>query len=141
MSRVYWDTMLFVYWMEQRPAYAGRMNQIVKKLGERQDVLCTSVFTIGEVLTGLAKRQDHATFKNALDYFDSNEVEVIPFGRSAALKYSKIRSVLPVTAADAIHLACASEAKVDVLITNDNKMIGRTVPGIQFIVGLDTNLY
>src|SRR5262249_189196 len=121
--------------------YAGRVNQIVERIQDRQDVLCTSVFTIGEVLTGLEKRGDAKSAAMALEFFDSGEFEVIPFRRSVALAYAKVRATLPVTAADAIHLASAADAKSDVLITNDAKLIGRSLPGIQFIVGLDTNLY
>jgi predicted nucleic acid-binding protein len=56
VSRIYWDTMLFVYWIEDHPEHAARMNQIRKRIQARRDTLCTSVFTLGEVLTGFYKR-------------------------------------------------------------------------------------
>jgi hypothetical protein len=52
--------MLFVYWLEDHPKYAARMNQIHARMAVRGDSLCTSAFTVGEVLTGFHKR-------NALD--------------------------------------------------------------------------
>src|ERR1035437_3975607 len=56
VSRIYWDTMLFVYWLEDHPEHAARMNQIHKRMEARRDTLCTSALTLGEVLTGLYKR-------------------------------------------------------------------------------------
>ena len=44
--------MLFVYWLEDHPAYADRVQQIIEAITRRRDTLCTSVFTLGEVLTG-----------------------------------------------------------------------------------------
>ncbi len=35
MSRIYWDTMLFVYWMEGHPQYGRRVQEIHRKMEER----------------------------------------------------------------------------------------------------------
>ena len=32
MSRIYWDTMLFVYWLEDHPRYAKRLRQVLRKI-------------------------------------------------------------------------------------------------------------
>jgi hypothetical protein len=45
--------MLFIYWLEDHPQHAARMGRIYERMQARGDKLCTSVFTIGEVLTGL----------------------------------------------------------------------------------------
>jgi len=42
--------------------------------------------------------------------------------------------------ADAIHLASAAQAGTDLFLTNDKNLIGKVVPGIQFIASLDTQL-
>ena len=31
---------------------------------------------------------------------------------------------------DAIHLACAAQARIDLFLTNDNDLIGKVIPGI-----------
>ncbi len=41
---------------------------------------------------------------------------------------------------DAIHLACAAEARVDLLLTHDRRLATKIIPGIQFIATLDTNV-
>jgi predicted nucleic acid-binding protein len=49
--------------------------------------------------------------------------------------------VLGVAPADAIHLACAAQAKTDLFLTNDKRLVGKIIPGIQFIATLDTRLF
>jgi hypothetical protein len=39
MSRIYWDTMLFVYWIEDHPRYANRIRQLLLKMETRRDQL------------------------------------------------------------------------------------------------------
>ena len=49
MSRVFWDTNLFVYLVEGH----GRMEQVAalrQRMVEREDELLTSTLTLGEVL-------------------------------------------------------------------------------------------
>ena len=61
-------------------------------------------------------------------------------GTRRASRYAQIRSELRVAPADAIHLASASEAGADLFLTNDQRLKGKIVAGIQFIAGLDTNI-
>ena len=141
MSRIYWDTMLFVYWLEDHPVYAKRVRQILTKIEERHDQLCTSAFTVGEVLVGPYKLGALNTAKQVREFFESSFIEVLPYTLSTAELYARIRVDQGVSAADAIHLACAAEIRTDVFVTNDASLPGKIVPGIQFIVGLDTNLF
>jgi len=68
-------------------------------------------------------------------------VNLIDFTYDAAIRYSQLRAIQKTKAADAMHLACAAEEGIDLFITNDKDLVGTTVPGIQYVVGLDTNLY
>ena len=47
MSRVYWDSMLFIYWLEDHPQYAPRVDAIRARMEERHDQLITGAFTFG----------------------------------------------------------------------------------------------
>lgn len=140
MSRIYWDTMLFVYWLEDHPVYAKRIQQILSKMDERQDRLCTSAFTAGEVLVGPYKLGASGTARQILEVFDSPLVEIIPYTLATADLYARIRADHGVPPADAIHLASASQVRTDLFLTNDLDLTKKVVPGIQFIAGLDTNL-
>ena len=56
MSRVYWDTMLFIYWLEENPQFGKRVDAIWSRMQERDDQLITGALALGEVLAGAYKR-------------------------------------------------------------------------------------
>jgi predicted nucleic acid-binding protein len=141
MSRIYWDTMLFVYWLEDHPLYAKRVRHILSKMEQRQDKLCTSSFTVGEILVGPYKMGATEMAKQIRDVFSTPLVEVIPYTLETADFYARIRAHHGVSPADSIHLACAAQARTDLFLTNDTALVGKVIPGIQFIAGLDSNLF
>jgi uncharacterized protein len=140
MSRIYWDTMLFVYWLEDHPLYAKRVRHILSKMDQRQDQLFTSSFTLGEILVGPHKMNALETAREIRDVFRAPFVEVIPYTLETADFYARIRAKHGVSPADSIHLACAAQAQIDLFLTNDTALVGKVIPGIQFIAGLDSNL-
>jgi predicted nucleic acid-binding protein len=133
--------MLFVYWLEDHPAYAKRVQHILSQMEKRRDQLCTSAFTAGELLVGPYKVSSPAVAKQIREVFSSSFVEVLPFTLATADFYAQIRASQLVSPADAIHLACAAQASTDLFLTNDSALAGKVIPGIQFIAGLDTNLF
>src|SRR5437016_13525298 len=124
MSRIYWDTMLFVYWLEDHPRYAKRVRQLLEKMKVRQDQLCTSSFAVGETLVGPYKAGSPETVSRIRALFRPPLVEVIPYTLETAELYAGIRAKPGVSAADAIHLACAAQARIDLFLTNDAALIG-----------------
>ena len=140
MSRIYWDTMLFIYYLEGNPEFGPRVRQIHREMTRRGDTLCTSVFTLGEILIAPQKRKAFEKVKETKDYFESDELELIPFTTNMAEVYSNIRAENSILPADAIHLASAAEAQSDLFLTNDKKLQRLTIPGIKFIAGLDGKL-
>jgi predicted nucleic acid-binding protein len=142
MSRVYWDSMLFIYLLQGNPSYAPRVKAIYEGMARRGDVLRTSVFTLGEVLTGPRKVGAQLVVDRTRQFFlTSGQVELLPFTAVTSDRYSVIRSTTSVEPADAIHLACAAESGVELFITHDKKLQKLAIPGIHFFCGLDTNLY
>lgn len=141
MSRIYWDTMLFVYWLEANPAHIARMRQIFAKMQLRRDRLCTSVFTVGEVLTGVYKVGHPDLISATKAFFRPPQVEVLPLTEAIADRYAQIRSQYRIAAADAIHLATAAQSGVDLFLTNDRALSKLVISGIHFIAGLDVNLF
>lgn len=140
MSRIYWDSMLFVYWFEEHPAYVERIQYILTRMEQRKDSLCTSCFAVGEVLVGPYKKGAPDAVNRIREALRPPFAEVLPFTNDAADHYARIRAGLDVSSADAIHLACAANAGVDLFLTNDRELVGKIVPGIQFIAGLDSDI-
>lgn len=141
MSRIYWDTMLFVYWLEDHPQFAKRVGTIRTRMEERQDQLITGAFTFGEVLAGIYRKGSADLARESRLLLEGVVSEVIPFNLETADHYARIRGILGLPPADAIHLASAAQAGADLFLTNDKKLLGKLVPGIQFIAALDTQLF
>jgi len=64
----------------------------------------------------------------------------LPFDEGAVLTFSRLRAKEKLKVADAIHLACAASAGIDLLLTGDKQLLKLHVPGIQFIADFHTPL-
>ena len=137
MSLVCWDSMMFIYWLEWHPHFGPSVDSIHKRMAHRGDQLCTSVFTVGEVLTGAYKGGSSEKARQLAAFFSSGVVRILPFEFEAAERYAHIRATHSVSPADAIQLATASVGQVDLYITNDKKLKKLVIDGIKFIAGLD----
>ena len=140
MSLIYWDTMLFAYMFEDHPEFKSRVAQIARRMEERSDTLCTSVFTVGEVLAGPSRTQRWDEVSKVREFFRSPELRLLDFKLSTAEIFAEIRGRGGISSGDAIHLACAAEARVDLFITHDKRLAKKIIPGIQFITTLDSNV-
>lgn len=136
MSRVYWDSMLFIYWLEDHPQYAKQVDAIHSRMKQRQDRLITGAFTFGEILAGTYRKGRPELADQFRTLLRSVVAEVVPFTLETADHYARIRGSLGITPADAIHLASAAQAGTDLFLTNDKNLVGKIVPGIQFIAML-----
>src|SRR5207248_1391382 len=105
-----------------------RVQQIFERMKDRQDQLCTSTFAVGEALVGFHKKGATEAAGKVRQFFSSPMVEVISYSLETADIYAGIRASQRISAADAIHLACAAQAGTDLFLTNDKTLIGRVVP-------------
>ena len=136
MSRVFWDTNLFIYLLEGQGERADRVATIRRRMLERGDQLYTSALTLGEVLVKpieegnevLSRRYEEALSRHAT---------LIPFSPDAARVYARLRQQRALRPPDAIQLACAAHARVDLFITNDERLSQLTVAGVPFVSSLD----
>jgi predicted nucleic acid-binding protein len=98
--------------------------------------LLTSTLTLGEILVKPAEqgRQDLCQkFEDAI----TRAALLLPFDFKAARLYPAIRRERSLRAPDAVQLACAAAATVDLFVTNDHRLQGKRIDGIQFIVALE----
>ncbi len=136
MSRIFWDTNLFIYLFEGSAAFGGQVARLREKMLRRGDQLITSTLTLGEVLVKPVKEGDTKLAKQYAEVIPAVAV-LLPFEEKAARLYAQLRSDPGMRAHDAIQLACAAAFGVDLFITNDALLHNRQVPGIQFIVPLE----
>ena len=134
MARVFWDTNLFIYLLEEHAVFADQVAQLRERMVARGDQLYTSALTVGEILA--KPPGGDPTRERYLAFFRHPAITVTPFDLAAATIYGEIRRDRSVTAPDAIQLACAASAKANLFITNDARLSRRIVPGIDFVVSL-----
>lgn len=133
--------MLFIYWLEEHPVFAKRVDEIHRRMEERRDQLITGAFTMGEVLAGPYRKAAAQRLDDVRRRLRNVVSDIIPFTLETAERYARIRGTLHVSPADAIHLASAAQAGTDLFLTNDRQLLGKIVPGIQFIATIDAPLF
>ena len=136
MSRVFWDSNLFIYLFEGLGQLNQRVTNMRKATLERGDQLITSALTLGEILVKPVERADLELSRRYEEAITSMCL-IVPFDLRAARKYAALRGDRSLRAPDAIQLACAAAAGVDLFITNDSRLQGKRVEGIQFISSLE----
>jgi len=135
MSRVFWDTNLFIYLFEDYGPLSKTVAQLRSKMLDRGDQLLTSTLTLGEILVKPTERRDSELCRK-YERAITTTATMIAFDMKAAKLYAALRSERSLKAPDAIQLACAASANVDLFVTNDERLQGKRVEGIQFIVPL-----
>ncbi len=137
MSRVFWDTNLFIYLFEGKGHLAERVVALRHRMIERQDQLLTSSLTLGEILVKPKEVGDEAQvmrYRQAIE----QAAWVLPLDSESALRFAEIRAMdRTIRPPDAIQLACAAQAQTDLFITNDDRLSRKSIGGIQFIQSLE----
>jgi len=138
MTRVFWDTMLFLYLLEGNPQFATRVREVLARSYERGDLLLTSCLALGEVMAGGAGNYAKAETTRAT--IVEMGFSFLPFELRCVDTFSRLRSEQRLKAPDSINLASAGAAGVDVFLTGDIQLHkrGLHVPGIHIIA--DFNL-
>ena len=129
--RVFWDTNLFIYLWEDSPMLA-RMEVLLAWQNARQAEVVTSTLTSGEVLVQPMRKQRNDLVAQYTAAFA--HMHLIEFDRAAAFRFAQLRSTYSALAPpDAVQLACASIAGVDLFLTNDRRLSRLNVAGIATI--------
>jgi len=138
MSRIFWDSNLFIYLFEQNAAFSAGVKSLLAKMEARGDQLFTSALTVGEVLAKPYELGDMTCctrYENAMQ----QAAVILPFDLPAARQFAKLRAqrAQRIRPPDAMQLACAGTAGMDLFLTNDTRLHSLQVDGIQFITSVD----
>jgi uncharacterized protein len=138
MSRIFWDSMLCIYLLEDHPIFAPRARQLLERAFKRGDTLFTSYLALGEILAGAQKSPDPQKTKTVERVLSEMGFGYLPFDRGSVAVFSHLRAAEKIPIADAFHLACAASQGIDLFLTGDRKLLKLDVPGIQFIADFNT---
>ena len=136
MSRIFWDTNVFIYLFEDYGSLSGRARELRRAMLERGDQLVTSALTLGEILVKPLERGNHELARKYEAAISATSLLVALDTRAAKI-YAALRCDRSLRAPDSIQLACAAAAGVDLFVTHDSRLYSKNVEGIQFIVPLD----
>lgn len=139
MTNAFWDTNLFIYLLDSHSQFRAPVKMLRQKMLTAGMGLVTSTMTLGEVMTGPRKNNQEPL---ALKYQAAitQAAAIVPLDEKAADLYSKIRATHRVKQPDAIQLACAAAHGVELFVTNDGDLCKLRIPGIHFIVSIETAL-
>jgi uncharacterized protein len=135
MSRVFWDTNLFIYLFENYGDLSKQVISMRERMLEREDHLFTSALTLGEILVKPLETGDDQLARKYAEAIGATAT-LLPFDRESAVACARIRMDRSIKSPDAIQLACAARARIDLFITNDQRLQSKVIPGIQFIASL-----
>lgn len=138
MSRVCWDSMLFIYLVENHPTFSGRARQLLDRAYRRGDTLFTTCLSLGEVLAGVEKSPQPQKTMAIRETLSEMGFTFLPFDAGAVETFGRLRAKDRLKVADSIHLACAASAGIDLFLTGDARLAKLDVPGIQFIAEFNT---
>lgn len=136
MTRAFFDTNVFIYMFEGLEPNRSRMIEIRRRMLSRGDRIVTSAMTLGEVLVKPTKLGQVSLIEQ-YDRAIRTTAQVVSFDPQVAWRYATLRATHNIRSADAIQLACAAHAGVDLFITNDKNLHKLDVPGIGFIAPLE----
>jgi len=136
VSRIFWDTNLFIYLLEGSGQNFRHTQRVLDRMTFRKDELMTSTLTLGEIMAKPLSLGDRETADRYDRLLKSPGVQVIGFDREAARIFARIRKDRTIKPPDAIQLSCASTAAANLFITNDERLSKKLIPGVDFIVPL-----
>lgn len=134
--KVFWDTNLFIYLIEQHQAFYPKVIALYKRHRDQNDTIVTSTLTLGELLAQPLRNGQPGLAPKYVSLLTTPAIGLVPFDQSAAEYYARIRAETSLRQPDAIQLACSAACGATIFITNDQRLWGLTVPGIETICGL-----
>ena len=117
---IYLDTNVFIYLVEGEPRFRELLKELFVAIDQEVIFAVTSELTLAEVMVEpiASKRSDiAATYTELLS--GSGPLEVRPVDRGTLLKSAEIRAMFGGRIFDAVHVATASLAQCDSILSED----------------------
>lgn len=123
-SKIYLDTAIFIYYLEQNQFYFNKTRNFFKLCFNNENIgLFTSAVTIEEYCVFPVSENNAESIENFDKFIDGMDISVIPVSRTIALEAAKFRAKYKgVKALDAIHLATAYVSGCSLFVTNDKQL-------------------
>lgn len=120
-KRIGLDTNIFIYYFNSSEQFGEQVKNIFKKLIDNKSLAITSIITFIEILSLGAKDIEIDKLKNIL--LQIPNLKICNLNQDIGEKSAKIRRDYGYSIPDSIQIATALIQKVDLFITNDNKLL------------------
>lgn len=130
-SKVYFDTNIFIYAIEDHDGYRDQVRALFKHLYEHNCQIVTSELTYAECLVKPLRENDETSIKNyEKNLIDSAAVYMNPVTLNVLRRAAIFRANYATKLPDAIHIATAIETGCTHVVSNDKQL--PAVEGINF---------
>ena len=130
--------MLFIYLLEKNPLYFKTVQRVLERSYERNDQLFTSYLTLGEVMAGSANSPVPRLAEEIRSLMNEMGFSYLPFVERSVAPFAHLRAVHRVKPADAMNLASAAAAGIDLFLTGEKNLFKLHVAGVNFISNFET---
>lgn len=124
VRKIYIDTALFIYFVENHPVYAQKTHDLFSLTQQLRIENNTSTLTLTEVLVKPLQLNDLLVvnaYKTLL--YETNIVQVHSITSDIAATAADIRVRYTIKTPDALHIATAINTQCDVFVTNDYQLM------------------
>ena len=126
------DTVIFIYWIEENPAYLSQVEPLFRAVDRGEIEVVTSAITLLEVLVvpyragkvALADRYEQLLTRAA-------HLRLIDVDRQQLRAAAQIRAVHGIRTPDALQLAAGLAARATTFVTNDRRL--PSIPGLEVL--------
>ena len=122
-GKVYLDTNLWIYTLENYAQYANALGALWQALDEGTLAAVTSELTLAEVLVKPMQRNDTEQQAICEQFIRSTDhLSVVPVSRSILMEAAQVRAHTQLKLPDAIHAATALSDNCTTFLTNDRQL-------------------
>ena len=136
MNKLFLDTNIWIYLMEDKGARGQRALQIFSTIASRGDTILVSPLILGELLVKPLRAHDRKLADRYRQAMQSAGVKMLAMEETIAESFALLR-IDGIKPQDALHLSVAAHEGCDLFITNDDRLARAVVPGIRFIASMD----
>lgn len=132
-NRVYFDTNMFIYFLEGDESYLTKCLPFFQAVADGEMVGVSGDLAIAELLVKPMRVNDIFGIEKVKSLFDNNQFfTLLPHNRETLEFAAHIRATQKLSMVDSIHLATAIKNRCTHIITNDEK-VAKRASGIQAI--------
>ena len=126
IKTIFLDTAPVIYFIEAHHQFGPLVKQVVELMNENRIQAFTSVLTLSEVLPKPVETGNDELVEKFKTYLKSgSNLTLLPIGEAIGETAGVLRGKYPyLKTVDAVQIAAALDAEVDVFLTNDKKLSG-----------------